>query len=212
MSGDNATDEASETGRSAETSTGRVRIVVAEDEAIIRLDLTETLIEEGYDVVGAAANGAEALDLIAETKPDVAILDIKMPEMDGIEVARRLADQGDVAVVVLTAFSQRRLVEEARDAGALAYLGKPFNRSEIVPAVEIALARHREFRAVNSQVESLQEQLRVRKLVDRAKGTLIDAHELSEQDAFSFIQRTAMDERSTMAEVAARIIDGSIVP
>jgi AmiR/NasT family two-component response regulator len=196
----------------ARESAPRVRIVVAEDEAIIRLDLTETLIEEGYDVVGAAADGAEALRLIAETAPDVAILDIKMPEMDGIEVAQRLAEQGDVAVVVLTAFSQRRLVEEARDAGALAYLGKPFNRSEIVPAVEIALARHREFRAVNERVEVLSEQLRVRKLLDRAKGMLIDGHNLSEQDAFSFIQRTAMDQRSTMAEVAQRVLDGSLVP
>ncbi|MCH7788465.1 MAG: response regulator [Acidobacteria bacterium] len=190
----------------------RVRIVVAEDEAIIRLDLTETLIEEGYDVVGAAADGAEALRVISETAPDVAILDIKMPEMDGIEVARRLAAQGEVAVVVLTAFSQRRLVEEARDAGALAYLGKPFNRSDIIPAVEIALARHREFRAINAQVETLAEQLRVRKLLDRAKGLLIDAHKLSEQDAFSFIQRTAMDERSTMADVAERVVDGSLAP
>jgi AmiR/NasT family two-component response regulator len=206
------TDDKAVSGDGSSETTRRVRVVVAEDEAIIRLDLAETLIEEGYDVVGAASNGAEALRIIAETAPDVAILDIKMPEMDGIEVAQRLAEGGEVAVVVLTAFSQRRLVEEARDAGALAYLGKPFNRTEIVPAVEIALARHRELRAVNAQVESLAEQLRVRKLVDRAKGILLDAHELSEQDAFKFIQRKAMDDRSTMADVAERIIDGSLTP
>ncbi len=189
-----------------------VRVVVAEDEAIIRLDLTETLIEEGYEVVGAASNGAEALSLIEAHKPDVAILDIKMPELDGVEVARRVSAEHDVAVVILTAFTQRRLIEAARDAGALAYLAKPFTRGEIVPAVEIAIARHRDFRAVHSQAESLEDQLRVRKLVDRAKGRLIDEHGLSEQDAFGFIQRKAMDERSTMADVAEAVLSGTLTP
>ena len=189
-----------------------IRVVVAEDEAIIRLDLTETLAEEGYEVVASAGRGDEALALIKKHKPDVAILDIKMPGLTGLEIAREIAAAGTTAVVILTAFSQRELVEEATSAGALAYLVKPFQRNELVPAVEIARARHREMQAMSAQTESLSDQLEVRKLVDRAKGRLIDEHGLGESDAFRFVQTAAMDDRATMRDIAERIINGSLTP
>jgi response regulator NasT len=188
------------------------RIVIAEDEPLIRLDLRESLIEEGYDVVGEAADGAEAVELIQRLKPDAAILDIKMPKMDGLEAARQVVGQRLCAVVVLTAFSQRDLVEQARDAGALAYLIKPYQQTELVPAVELAVARFRELVALSEQSESLAQQLETRKLVDRAKGLLMDRHAMSENDAFRFLQQTAMSSRTSMKQVALQVVDGDLTP
>ncbi len=188
------------------------RVVIAEDEAIIRLDLKETLEEEGYEVVGETGRGDEAVELVRSLAPDVAILDIKMPGLDGLSVARIVSGERLAAVLILTAFSQRDLVEQARDAGALAYLVKPFQRTELVPAVELALGRFRELRALAEQARSLEEQLETRKVVDRAKGTLMDELAMKEADAFSFIQRTAMRERTTMRQVAERVLAGSLRP
>ena len=191
---------------------GAVRVVVAEDEAIIRLDLVETLREEGFDVVADTGRGDEAVQLVAEHRPDVAILDVKMPGLDGIAAARQIAPQRGTAVVILTAFSQRDLVEQAREAGAMTYLVKPYRRDALVPAVELALARYREMEALEGQVGDLEDRLEVRKIVDRAKGRLIDDHSLSEQDAHTFIQRTAMSQRRTMRDVAGDVLDGRIAP
>jgi len=188
------------------------RVVIAEDEAIIRLDLAETLVEEGYEVVGEANRGDDAIALVRELRPDVAILDIKMPGLDGLSAARVIADERLAAVVILTAFSQRELVERARDAGALAYLVKPFQRSELVPAVELARARFAELRTLAEQSDTLSRQLETRKVVDRAKGVLMDTHGLTEADAFAFIQRAAMSGRTTMGQVAAQVLDGSLAP
>jgi response regulator NasT len=186
--------------------------VIAEDEAIIRLDLRETLEEEGYEIVGETGRGDEAVRLVRELQPDLAILDIKMPGLDGLAAARQIADDRLAAVLILTAFSQRDLIEEARDAGALAYLVKPFQRSELVPAIEISLGRFRELRALQEQTESLEDRLETRKVLDRAKGTLMDRHGMTEQDAFRFIQTAAMGERATMRAVAQQVIDGERVP
>ena len=187
-------------------------MVVAEDEAIIRLDLVETLREQGFDVVADTGRGDEAVSLVAEHRPDVAILDIKMPGLDGIEAARQIAPQRGTAVVILTAFSQRELVEQAREAGAMTYLVKPYRRDALVPAVELALARYREMEALEGQIGDLEDRLEVRKIVDRAKGRLIDDHSLSEQDAYVFIQRTAMSQRRTMRDVADDVLEGRITP
>ena len=184
-----------------------VRVALAEDEAIIRLDLRETLEEEGYTVVGDTGRGDEMLELVAATDPDVVILDIKMPGMDGIEVARRIAASHAAAVVILTAFSQRELIDQAIEAGALAYLVKPFQRSELVPAVEIARARHREMRAITDQAQTLADRLEARKTIDRARGVLMDEVGLSETDAFRFIQQAAMNERANMADVARQVLE-----
>jgi response regulator NasT len=189
-----------------------VRIVLAEDEAIIRLDLKETLEEEGYEVVGETGRGDEAVELVRSLSPDIAILDIKMPGLDGLSVARELTTDRVCAVLILTAFSQRDLIEEARDAGALAYLVKPFQRSELVPAIEVAIGRFREIKELSERSESLEDQLVARKLIDRAKGLLIDSQGLSESDAFSFIQRTAMSERTTMQAVAEQVLAGNLRP
>ena len=188
------------------------RVVIAEDEAIIRLDLKETLEEEGYTVVGETGRGDEAVKLVRELEPDIAILDIKMPGLDGLAAAREIAGERRAAVLILTAFSQRDLIEQARDAGALAYLVKPFERTELVPAVEVALGRFRELRALADQTASLEEQLETRKIVDRAKGKLMDEFGLNESSAFTFIQRKAMSERVTMRDVSQRIIDGEVQP
>jgi response regulator NasT len=188
------------------------RVVIAEDEAIIRLDLKETLQEEGYEVVGETGRGDEAVDLVRSHKPDIALLDIKMPGLDGLSAAREIAAERTSAVLVLTAFSQRDLIEQARDAGALAYLVKPFQRSELIPAIEVAIGRFREMKALAEQAQTLEDQLETRKIVDRAKGRLMDDHHMSEGDAFSFIQRTAMRERLTMKAVSERIIAGELAP
>jgi response regulator NasT len=195
------------------------RVVIAEDEAIIRLDLKEILEAEGYEVVGETGRGDEAVDLVGSLQPDLAILDVKMPGIDGIEAARRISAQFRVAVLILTAFSQRNLIEEARDAGVAAYLVKPFQRGELVPAIEVALARFEEYRAIedeharlSEEVATLADKLETRQMVDRAKGVLMDRHGMAEADAFSFIQRTAMDRRVRMQQVAGQIIEGSLVP
>ncbi|MEN9553692.1 MAG: hypothetical protein RLZ67_1121 [Actinomycetota bacterium] len=189
-----------------------IRVVIAEDEAIIRLDLKETLEEEGYDVVGETGRGDKAVDLVRELKPDLAILDIKMPGMDGLEAARLITKDRICGVLVLTAFSQREVIEEARDAGALAYLVKPFQKSDLIPAIEVAIGRFREMQALNGEVEVLGEQLEARKSIDRAKGVLIDTHKMSESDAYGFIQRGAMNHRTTMKAVADMIVSGELSP
>jgi len=188
------------------------RVVIAEDEAIIRLDLKETLEEEGYIVVGETGRGDKAVDLVREHRPDLAILDIKMPGMDGLEAARIINKERICGVLVLTAFSQREVIEEARDAGALAYLVKPFQKNDLVPAIEVAIARFNEMRALNGEIEALGEQLETRKVLDRAKGVLMDKNAMSETDAFGFIQRSAMNHRMTMKDVAEQIVAGTITP
>ena len=195
------------------------RVVIAEDEAIIRLDLKEILEGEGYEVVGETGRGDEAVELVAQHRPDLAILDIKMPGIDGIEAARRISNDHRVAVLILTAFSQRNLIEEARDAGVAAYLVKPFQRNELVPAIDVAVARFEEYRAIeeehtrlSEEVATLEDKLETRRMVDRAKGVLMDDHGLGEAEAFSFIQRTAMDRRTRMQQVAQDIIDGTLAP
>ena len=188
------------------------RVVIAEDEAIIRLDLKETLEEEGYEVVAETGRGDEAVELVREHQPDVAILDIKMPGLDGLSAAREIAGERLAAVLILTAFSQRDLIERARDAGALAYLVKPFQKADLFPAIEVALGRFQELKALHDQATSLEEQLETRKAVDRAKGQLMDQSGLTEAAAFSFIQKTAMKERQTMKAVAERILAGDLAP
>lgn len=187
-------------------SPDKTRVLIAEDEAIIRLDLKEMLEEEGLHVVGEAGDGEAALRLASEKHPDLVIMDIKMPGMDGLTAAERLAESSDVAVLILTAFSQRDLVQRATEAGAMGYLVKPFQRSDLIPAIEVALARHGQVRALRRESADLSEQLETRKIVDRAKGKLIDSEGLSESEAFRHIQKKAMDERRSMKEVAAQIL------
>ena len=189
-----------------------IRVVIAEDEAIIRLDLRETLEEEGYEVVGEAGRGDQALKLIRELQPDLAILDVKMPGMDGLEVARQVGDERICGVLVLTAFSQREIIEQARDAGALAFLVKPYQKSDLIPAMEMAIARFRELQALSEQNDVLEEKLEARTIIDRAKGRLIDEFAMKEQEAFAFIQQTAMTERSRMRDVAEKILSGELKP
>jgi response regulator NasT len=189
-----------------------VRVIIAEDEAIIRLDLKEILQEEGYEVVGETGRGDEAVELVKQLEPDVAILDIKMPGLDGLAAAREISGERRAAVVVLTAFSQRDLIEEARDAGAVAYLVKPFQKHDLLPAIEVALGRFEESKALHQEVASLEEQLAIRKVVDRAKGMLMDRYGMSENDAFAYIQKTAMFERVKMKVIAERIIAGELHP
>jgi len=190
----------------------RPRVVIAEDEAIIRLDLREILEEQGYEVVGEAGRGDEAVDLVRSLTPDLAILDVKMPGLDGISAARIITGERLAAVLVLTAFSQRELVEEARSAGALAYLVKPFQEKDLVPAIEVALARHAEMVALERTVSDLEARLEARKAVDRAKGRLMDEHGLDEQSAWRFIQTNAMNRRTNVGEVAARVLAGELAP
>jgi AmiR/NasT family two-component response regulator len=189
-----------------------LRVVIAEDEAIIRMDLRETLEEEGYEVVGETGRGDQAVELVRGLQPDLAILDIKMPGMDGVDAARIINREKICGVLMLTAFSQREVVETARDAGALAFLVKPFQKSDLVPAIEVAMGRFRELRTLTGEIDALGEQLESRKIIDRAKGVLIDEAGMSESDAFSFIQRTAMSERTRMREIADRVLDGSLRP
>ena len=178
------------------------RILVAEDEAIIRLDLVETLREEGYDVVAEVGRGDEALRLVGEVAPDLAILDVRMPGLDGIEVAREIVAQRSAAVLILTAFGQKDLVTRAAEAGAMAYLVKPWQRSDLVPAIEMALARHRDAVELMEGNEALEGQLEARKVIDRAKGVLMDSHGLTEQESFRYLQSTAMSNRSSMQKIA----------
>jgi len=184
----------------------RPRVLIAEDEALIRLDLAEMLVEEGYDVVGEAGDGETAVRLAEELRPDLIILDIKMPIMDGLEAAERIAQTRIAPIIILTAFSQRELVDRARDAGAMAYLVKPFQKSDLVPAIEIALSRFAEVAALESEVATLADRLETRKAVERAKGELMAKYQMSEPAAFKWIQRTAMDHRMTMRDVAERIV------
>ncbi len=189
-----------------------LRVVIAEDEAIIRMDLRETLEEEGYDVVGETGRGDEVVELVRTLQPDLAILDIKMPGADGLEAARVINAEKICGVLMLTAFSQREVVEQARDAGALAFLIKPFQKSDLIPAIEVAMGRFRELRSLTGEIDALGDQLESRKLVDRAKGVLMDQAGMSEQDAFGFIQRTAMSGRQRMRDVAEQVIDGTLRP
>lgn len=184
----------------------RLRVVIAEDEALIRLDLKEILIEEGYDVVGEAGDGEAAVELAESLRPDLVVMDVKMPKLDGLAAAERIARARIAPVVMLTAFSQRDFIERARDAGAMAYLVKPFTRTDLVPAIEMAVSRFQELQILESQVTGLQEQLEARKVVDRAKGILQRDLGISEPDAFRWIQRTAMDLRWSMREVAEGVV------
>jgi response regulator NasT len=182
-------------------------VLVAEDEALIRLDLVEMLREEGYKVAGEAVDGEEAIRLATELRPDLVILDVKMPKVDGIDAASKIAGRRIAPVVILTAFSQRELVERARDAGAMAYLVKPFAKHDLVPAIELAVSRFAELQALENEVAGLNERLETRKLIERAKGLLMSKQGLSEPDAFRWIQRNAMDRRTTMKAVAQAVVD-----
>jgi response regulator NasT len=188
------------------------RVVIAEDEAIIRLDLKELLIEEGYDVVGETGRGDEAIELVREHQPELVILDIKMPGLDGLSAARQIAGERMAAVLILTAFSQRELVEQARDAGALAYLVKPFQKSDLIPAIEVALGRFSELASLDDEVTDLQERLEARKLIDRAKGRLMDDHGLTEQESWRFLQQQAMSNRVRVDAIAGRVLEGDLTP
>jgi AmiR/NasT family two-component response regulator len=182
------------------------RVVIAEDEALIRMDLAEMLAEEGYDVVGQAADGEAAVELAEQHRPDLVVLDVKMPRLDGIAAAERIAAGRIAPVVILTAFSQRELVERARDAGAMAYLVKPFAKDDLLPAIEMAVSRFSELQLLEAEVADLSDRLETRKLVDRAKGVLQQQLQLSEPDAFRWIQKTAMDLRLSMREVAEGVL------
>ena len=186
------------------------RILVAEDETLIRMDLVEMLGEAGYNVVAQASNGQEAIELVNEHKPDLAILDVKMPILDGISAAEQIISISPV--LILTAFSQKDLVERARDAGAMAYVVKPFTINDLLPAIEISISRHKQMKSLEAEVADLHDRLETRKIIDRAKGILMKALNLSEPEAFSWIQRAAMDRRITMKEVAQAVIDPSSAP
>lgn len=188
-------------------STPAPRVLIAEDEALIRMDLAEMLAEEGYDVVAQAADGEEAVRLAQEYRPDLVMMDVQMPKLDGITAAARIAAGRIAPVVMLTAFSQRELVERAREAGAMAYLVKPFNQSDLVPAIEMARSRFAEIVQLESEISDLTEQLAARKVVERAKAVLCASLGLSEPDAFRWIQKTAMDLRIPMRQVADRVLD-----
>jgi response regulator NasT len=183
------------------------RVLVAEDEALIRLDLAEMLSEEGYQVVGQAGDGQEAVDLAEQLRPDLVIMDVKMPRRDGIDAASEIAAKRIAPIVVLTAFSQRDLVERARDAGAMAYLVKPFSISDLIPAIEVAVSRFNEIAALEQEVATLSDRLETRKLIERAKGLLQTKQGMTEPDAFKWIQRAAMDRRTTMKRVAEVVLE-----
>jgi two-component system, response regulator PdtaR len=194
----------------ASTRPSPVRIVVAEDEALIRMDLVEMLVEAGYDVLAQASDGAQAIELVKAHKPDLAILDVKMPILDGISAAEEIISL--CPVLMLTAFSQRELVDRARDAGVMAYVLKPFTINDLVPAIEIAISRHTQMRSLADEVADLHQRLETRKTIDRAKGILMAALNLTEPQAFSWIQKAAMDRRLTMREVAEAVISPDAVP
>ena len=195
------------TSKSPRTDDAPIRVLVAEDEALIRLDLVDMLRDEGYEVIGEASDGEEALALARELNPDLVVMDVKMPKMDGITAAATIAEERIAAVVMLTAFSQRELIERAREAGAMAYVVKPFDASDVVPAIEIAMARFAEIRAVEAEVADLEERFASRKAVDQAKGLLQEGLGLTEPEAFRWIQKTAMDLRKSMREVAEGVIE-----
>ncbi|MEJ3655311.1 response regulator [Actinomycetes bacterium KLBMP 9759] len=203
--------EESTNASDAGTAAG-LRVLVVEDEALIRLDLTEMLTEEGYVVAGEAGDGEQAIELARSLRPDLVIMDVKMPKVDGITAATAIVGERIAPVVVLTAFSQRELIEQARDAGAMAYLVKPFARHELVPAIELAVSRFAEKRALEDEVATLTDRLETRKVVDRAKGLLMSRQNMTEPDAFRWIQRTAMDRRTTMKAVAEAVVDGLAAP
>ena len=184
------------------------RVLIAEDEALIRLDLAEMLREEGYEVVGEAGDGQEAVDLAEALQPDLVIMDVKMPRRDGIDAAAEIAAKRIAPIVVLTAFSQRELVERARDAGAMAYLVKPFSMTDLIPAIELAVSRFSEIAALEREVADLGERLETRKLIERAKGRLQAEHAMTEAEAFTWMQRAAMDRRTSMKRVALVILEG----
>ena len=201
---------ASSDGSSAGSSAAPRRVLVAEDEALIRMDLAEMLGEEGYDVVGQAGDGQRAIELARELRPDLVILDVKMPVLDGIAAAETIAGERIAPVVILTAFSQRDLVARARDAGAMAYLVKPFQRGDLVPAIEMAVSRYAEITVLEREVSDLQESLATRKSVDRAKSVLQEKLGLTEPDAFRWIQKTAMDLRLSMKQVADGVVEHGV--
>ena len=188
------------------------RVVIAEDEALIRLDLAEMLRDEGYQVVGEAGDGQEAVDLAESLRPDLVIMDVKMPRRDGIDAAAEIAAKRIAPIVILTAFSQRDLVEKARDAGAMAYLVKPFSISDLIPAIEVALSRFAEITELEREVADLGERLETRKLVERAKGLLQARHAMTEPEAFSWMQRAAMDRRTSMKRVAEVVLESLDIP
>ena len=196
----------------ANAAPGQLRIVVAEDDAIIRMDLCMILAEEGYEVVGDCGQGDLAIDLVRSLRPEVAVLDVKMPGLDGITAASTIAAERLCAVVLLTAFSQRKLIESARDAGVMAYLVKPFQREELMPAIELAVGRFAEMTALADRSAALEEQLRTRKLTDRAKALLMADHGMSEEAAFKFLQRRAMDTRATAQAVAEQVLARELAP
>jgi response regulator NasT len=183
------------------------KVLVAEDDSLIRMDLIEMLREEGYDVVGEAPNGQAAVDLTEKLSPDLVIMDIKMPVRDGIDAAAEIASKRLAPVVMLTAFSQRDFIEKAREAGAMAYLVKPFTKADLVPAIEVAVSRYQELRELEKEVASMADRLETRKLVERAKGLLMEKQSLSEPEAFKWIQRAAMDRRTTMKAVAQVVVE-----
>ncbi len=193
--------------KKASAEHGPTRVLVAEDEVLIRLDLVEMLTEEGYEVVGEAGDGEAAVALASELKPDLVVMDVKMPKLDGISAAEQIAAERVAPVVMLTAFSQRELVDRARQAGAMAYVVKPFGKADLIPAIEIAVARYAEIVAVEAEVTDLTERLESRKAVDRAKGLLQTGLGLTEPEAFRWIQKTAMDLRKSMREVAEGVIE-----
>ena len=188
------------------------RVVIAEDEAIIRLDLKELIDDEGYDFVRETVRLDEVIELVRQHQPDLVILDIKMPGMDGLSAARHITSERLAAVLILTAFSQRDLVEQARDAGALAYLVKPFQKSDLIPAIEMALGRYAELASLERDVGDLADRLEARKTIDRAKGVLMDQHGKTEQEAWRFLQQQAMHNRVKVHDVARRVIDGEVTP
>ena len=184
------------------------RVLIAEDEALIRLDLAEMLAEEGFEVVGQAVDGEQAVQMATELRPDLVILDVKMPKKDGIEAAGEIVAEQIAPVVILTAFSQRDLIERARDAGAMAYLVKPFSKADLLPAIELAVARYAETAALRLEVADISQRLEARKIIDRAKGLLMTHQKMTEPEAFRWIQRTAMDRRTSMQAVAGAVLEG----
>jgi AmiR/NasT family two-component response regulator len=184
------------------------RVLIAEDEALIRLDLAEMLTEEGFEVVGQAVDGEQAVTMATELRPDLVILDVKMPKKDGIDAAGEIVAEQIAPVVILTAFSQRDLIERARDAGAMAYLVKPFSKADLLPAIELAVARYAETAALRLEVADISQRLEARKIIDRAKGLLMTHQKMTEPEAFRWIQRTAMDRRTSMQAVAGAVLEG----